>query len=128
MLDNMKDGDFGIFCAQNKKLRIERNESYQILLQPPIINSISIKNADLIADLGIWNRKLKAGLVFESSAGFYLPDTSMRSPDAAWISHERWNALNEERRKGFAYIAPDFVVELASPSDSLLLLKAKMEK
>ena len=73
-------------------------------------------------------QKAKAGLVFESSAGFYLPDTSMRSPDAAWINYERWNALTENQRKGFAYIAPDFVVELASPSDNLSALKNKMEK
>lgn len=52
----------------------------------------------------------------------------MRSPDAAWISHERWDALKEEQRKGFAYIAPYFVVELASPSDNLSALKNKMEK
>ena len=71
---------------------------------------------------------MKKGLTFESSAGFYLPDTSMRSPDAAWISHERWNALTENQRKGFEYIEPDFVVELASPSDNLMALKAKMEK
>ncbi len=52
----------------------------------------------------------------------------MKSPNAAWISHERWNALSEDRRKGFAYIAPDFVVELASPSDSMAQLKSKMER
>ena len=75
-----------------------------------------------------WNRKLKSGLAFDSSAGFFLPDTNMKSPDAAWIIHERWTALTDDQPQGFAYIAPDFVVELASPLDSIIQLKNKMEK
>lgn len=36
----------------------------------------------------------------------------MRSPDAAWINLERWNALSEEQQEKFVFICPDFVVEL----------------
>ena len=127
-LENMGDEEFFRFCEQNKHIPIERDENHQILFIPPIASEFSIKNIDLTTDLNIWNRKLKTGLAFESSAGFFLPDTSMRSPDAAWISNERWNALTEDQRKGFAYLVPDFVVELASPSDSITQLKLKMEK
>ena len=77
------------------------------------------------ADLHIWNRKLKTGIVFEASAGFFLPDSSMKSPNAAWLSYERWNALEPEQRTGFAYLAPDFIIELASPSDSIVQLKIR---
>ncbi len=126
--ENMGDEEFYHFCEQNKHIPIERDENHQIIFMPPVTSEFSGKNADLVTDIVIWNRKVKKGMTFESSAGFYLPDTSMRSPDAAWVSFERWNALNDEQRRGFAYIAPDFVVELASPSDNLSLLKAKMEK
>ena len=125
--ENMTDAEFFHFCEQNKHIPIERDENHQILFMPPVSTEGSFRNSDIIADLVFWNRKLKTGFIAESSAGFFLPDTSMRSPDAAWISHERWNALTEEQRKGFAYIAPDFVVELASPSDSISQLKIKME-
>jgi Uma2 family endonuclease len=126
--ENMGDEEFYHFCEQNKHIPIERDETHQIIFMPPVTSEFSSKNSDLNADIVFWNRKLKTGMTFESSAGFYLPDTSMRSPDAAWIKYERWNALTENQRKGFAYIAPDFVVELASPSDNLSALKTKMEK
>ncbi|MEO7309471.1 MAG: Uma2 family endonuclease [Chitinophagaceae bacterium] len=124
----MTDEEFLHFCEQNKHVPIERDENKQILFMPPVTSESSVKNLDLLLDLGNWNRKLKSGLAFESSAGFFLPDTSMRSPDAAWISNEKWNALSEEKRTGFAYVTPDFIVELASPSDSIPQLKTKMEK
>lgn len=126
--ENMTDTEFLHFCEQNKHLSIERDENHHILFMPPVSSDFSEKNSSLSGYLFIWNLKLKLGRTFDSSAGFYLPDTSMRSPDAAWISNERWNALTEEQRKGFAYIAPDFVMELASLTDSMQQLKLKMEK
>ncbi len=44
-----------------------------------------------------------------------LPNRAKRSPDVSWISHERWNALSDQDREGFARICPDFVLELSSP-------------
>jgi Uma2 family endonuclease len=126
--ENMTDEEFYHFCVQNRKVPIERDENHQILFMPPSDSVYDHKNGDLITDLFNWNRKYKLGITFGSSAGFYLPDGSMRSPDAAWISHERWNALPVEKQVGFAYITPDFVVELALPSDSIAQLKIKMEK
>jgi hypothetical protein len=55
--------------------------------------------------------------VFESSAGFRLPDGSVFSPDASLLRLVRWQALSAEERSGFAPLCPDLVVELASPSD-----------
>ncbi len=49
-----------------------------------------------------------------------------RSPDVSWIYLDRWNALTLEEKRGFAPIAPDFVLELMSPTDSLKDVQAKM--
>ncbi len=127
-LDNMSDDEFFSFCVQNKNIRIERDENKQILIMAPAGNDSSAKNSKLNLELGLWNKKAKLGILFDSSAGFYLPDTSMRNPDAAWISNERWNQIEKEERKKFAYITPDFIVELMSPSDRLKQAKEKMEK
>ncbi len=127
-LDNMSDDEFFSFCAQNKSTRIERDENKQILIMAPAGNDSSAKNSKLNLKLGLWNERTKLGIVFDSSAGFYLPDTSMRNPDAAWISNERWNQIEKEEKKKFAYIAPDFIIELMSPSDRLKPAKQKMEK
>ena len=49
---------------------------------------------------------------------FVLPDGSRLSPDAWWMSEERWNALPEvARTPPFAAVVPDFVVEIVSPSN-----------
>ena len=82
-LENRTDEELLHFCEQNDVLRIERDEHHQLSIMPPVASEMSIKNCDIITDLNIWNRKWKLGISFGSSAGFYLPDGSMKSPDAA---------------------------------------------
>jgi Uma2 family endonuclease len=45
-----------------------------------------------------------------------------------FIENSRWNALTPEQRQKFPPIAPDFVIELRSETDSLLELQAKMRE
>jgi len=127
-LKNMTDDEFFNFCVQNKKTRIERDENYQIYIMPPVGNDSSAKNSIINFELFSWNKKHGKGIVFDSSAGFYLPDRSMRSPDAAWISNDRWMKIEQAEKSKFAHIAPDFIIELLSPSDRLSQLKKKMQK
>jgi Uma2 family endonuclease len=78
--------------------------------------------------LFVWSEANGTGESFDSSSGFTLPNGATRSPDAAWILSERWNALPLEQQASFAPIAPDFVVELRLSSDTLASLKEKMEE
>lgn len=58
----------------------------------------------------------RRGRVLTSDPGFTIarnPDT-VRAPDVAYISHERWS---EPFPVGFGEFAPDLVVEVCSPSD-----------
>ena len=48
--------------------------------------------------------------------------------NVSWITIERWNSLSKQEREGFAPIAPDFVLELKSPSDTLVTLQNKMSE
>lgn len=52
----------------------------------------------------------------------------MENHASEWIRYERLNALPEDKRKGFAYITLNFVVELASSSDSINQLKYRIRK
>lgn len=72
------------------------------------------KNADLIFQVQFWNRKYKLGKVFDSSTGFKLSNTAVRSPDVTWIELARWNELTLKQQEKFAPIDPDFVIELLS--------------
>jgi Uma2 family endonuclease len=68
------------------------------------------------------------GEIFDSSTCFKLPNGAERSPDVAWVEQTRWNALTLEQREKFPPIAPDFVLELMSPSDTLEAVQAKMRE
>jgi Uma2 family endonuclease len=41
------------------------------------------------------------GLTFDCDTEFNLLNGGDRSPDAAWISRERWNALSNQERRTF---------------------------
>lgn len=127
--DKFSEEELLRFCEANKDLRIERDEFGQIIIMSPVTSFFSNQNFIVNAFLGVWviaNPSL--GYAFESSAGFTLPDKSMRSPDAAWVRREKWDALTQEQQQSFAPICPDFVIELRSKSDSLSQLKLKMQK
>jgi Uma2 family endonuclease len=124
----MNDEQFFQLCQKNRGLRFERNAKGDITIMAPAGSDTGMRNSDLNADLVIWNRRKKLGFTFDSSTGFILPNGAMRSPDAAWILKERWEALTPEERSRFAPICPDFVMELLSPSDSLKVTQAKMQE
>ncbi len=66
--------------------------------------------------------------MFDSSAGFLLPNGAMRSPDAAWVRRSWLEKLTPEQKRKFIPLCPDFVVEIRSPTDSLRALQAKMQE
>jgi len=116
------------FCRLNEGLRIEWDADKTLYLREPVGSYSSSQNSLLTADLTNWARQDGRGISFDSSAGFILPSGAMRSPDASWVSKEAWRALSFEEQSRFAPLCPAFVVELKSPSDSLVYLKNKMEE
>lgn len=120
--------DFVEFCLANRELRIERTAAGDIIVTPPAFSDTSHSNGRLIQQLFNWADQDGTGLVFESSGGFTLPNGATRSPDAAWILLERWNALTPAQQASFAPICPDFMIELRSASDSLKSLQSKMQE
>lgn len=118
--------EFEKFCQQNSDMQIEMSKEGEYSVMPPVHAETSEKNSEIGYQLRHWAKKDKSGKVYESSAGFILPNGAVRSPDACWILKERFEKLSEKERKGFVNICPDFVIELRSASDSLPKLKAKM--
>jgi len=126
--DSLTDDELFRICNANKELRIERDESGQLIIMSPAGSFSSNRNFILNGLFSQWvESHLDLGYAFDSSGGFILPDNSMRSPDTAWIKKDRWDSLTVEAREKFAPICPDFIVELRSKSDSLGQLKKKME-
>lgn len=128
LADEMDDKAFYRFCRRNDHLRFERNPDGTILIMPNTGGKTGKRNSEINFELVLWNRQHKKGVVFDSSTAFKLPNFATRSPDASWISDNRWNKLTEDEQERFPPIAPDFVVELMSASDKLKKAQEKMHE
>ncbi|MEO1403716.1 MAG: Uma2 family endonuclease [Cyanobacteria bacterium J06635_1] len=127
-MNKMSDEEFVEFCLANRELRIERTAEGEIIVMPPAFSDTGNRNFKIAQQLANWTDQDGSGLGFDSSAGFTLPNGAKRSPDAAWIKLERWNALTSAQKASFAPICPDFVIELRSASDTLVSLQDKMQE
>ncbi|HEY9851508.1 MAG TPA: Uma2 family endonuclease [Leptolyngbyaceae cyanobacterium] len=112
----------------NRELQLERNGTGELIVMPPTGSETGNRNLDIEGQLWLWNRQTKLGKAFNSSTGFHLPNGADRSPDAAWVSQERWDTLTKEQQESFAPICPDFVLELRSKNDNMEPLRAKMRE
>ena len=130
MLPNMimTDDQFFDFCQLNRHFRIERNQIGDLFIMSPTGSETEERNFNLNGQLWIWTKQDGTGVGFGSSGGFTLPNGAVRSPDAAWIKRTKWEAIPADKRKKFAPICPEFVVELRSENDSLSTLKEKMQE
>ncbi len=124
----LTDDQFYELCRQNPDVKFERNIKGELIIMSPTGGETGNRNAEIIIEFGIWNRQTKLGKVFDSSTGFKLPNGAERSPDVAWIKQERWDTLTSEKKEKFPPIAPDFVLELMSPSDTLQKTQEKMQE
>lgn len=124
----LTDEAFFQLCQRNSDVRFERTASGELIVMSPVGGEGGKREADLTFELVSWNRQSDLGVVFSPSSGFKLPNGADRSPDAAWVEQSRWEALTPEQRRRFPPIAPDFVIELRSETDSLPTLQAKMQE
>jgi Uma2 family endonuclease len=124
----LTDEQFYNLCISNPDVRLERTSQGALILMAPVGGYSGNQEFELSLDLGLWNRKTELGKIFSSSTIFRLPSGSDRSPDLARVELARWNALTQEQKRKFPPIAPDFVMELRSATDSLSGLQAKMQE
>lgn len=124
----MSDDDFFAFAKANPTLKIERDRHRHIILMALTGGNTGKRNSAIVAKLYAWNEVMQLGVLFDSSTGFWLPNGAIRSPDAAFVRLERWNALSEKEKESFPPLSPDFVVELLSSSDDGLDADNKMQE
>jgi len=122
------DDHFYQLCRKNPDVKFERNAKGELLIMSPTGGETGNRNFEIAADFAIWNRQTKLGVCFDSSTCFKLPNGANRSPDVSWIRQDRWDALTPEQQEKFPPIAPDFVLELMSPTDRLQETQSKMQE
>ncbi len=108
---------FDQLANYEQEARLELTASGELIIMSPTGGSAGRKKLRLTQQLGNWTDKDGTGEAFDSSTIFILPNGARRSPDVSWIKLDKWNQLTQEQQDAFPPIAPDFVIELVSPSD-----------
>ena len=124
----LTDDQFEQICNNNRDLKFERTAKGGLVVMSLTGGDTGERNAELNGQLWLWNRQARLGHLYDSSTGFRLPNGAIRSPDAAWVSQARWEALTPEQRQKWVPLCPDFVVELKSASDDIEDLRLKMQE
>jgi Uma2 family endonuclease len=106
---------------------IERTTEGAIVVHAPAGGATSSGNNEIGRQLGNWWIQHRRGRVFDSSGGFFLTDGSVLSPDAAYVTAAQLVGLTRDDVAHFLRLAPAFVVELLSVSDSLRQTAKKMD-
>ena len=126
----LSDLEFERLCLQSQ-VAYERRKDGLLVMNPPTGLMTGDANAEILRQLGNWYAATGAGLkgrVCDSSTGFFLPDGSMLSPDAAFIPPDQLVGLTKAELTGIPRLCPAFVIELKSVSDSLAEMEAKMQQ
>jgi Uma2 family endonuclease len=113
-------------CANSGLLSLERSREGELIVHAPTGGDTSSGNAEICSQLRDWWKTHRQGRVYDSNGGFYLPDGSMLSPDAAYLTASQFSSLTKKERQGFIPRCPAFVIELQSASDDPQKLEDKM--
>jgi Uma2 family endonuclease len=114
--------DLEKFQAHHPDHRMELVNGEIVVMSPSGYESDEVAS-EMGRQLGNWVRPRKLGRVTGSSAGFVLPNSDTRAPDVSFVFAER---LRRSPRS-FAELAPDLMVEVKSPTDSLTKLRNKID-
>lgn len=123
----LTDEEFEQLSAANELVKLERSKEGKIIVNPPAGADSGDANSEIIYQLRAWWKQHKQGRVYDSNTGFFLPDGSSLSPDAAYVTAEQMRGVTKEDRKHFLRLTPAFVIELLSASDSPSHAGKKME-
>jgi Uma2 family endonuclease len=125
---NWTEEEFFQFCQSNRDLRIERTARGEVIVMSPAGGYSGYQSGDVFGQLRVWANLDGTGVAFDSSTGFLLPNGGMRAPDAAWVKLSRLKKLTHHEKQRFIPLCPDFVIEVASPSDEISELHEKMDE
>jgi Uma2 family endonuclease len=122
----LTDDEFEALAMANEFFQLERSKEGEIIMTPQTGDDTGRANSEINWQLGNWWHAHKRGAIYDSSTGFFLPDGSNLSPDAAYVLPENLGP-REGRGRKMAHRCPDFVIELLSSSDRLSKAQAKMQ-
>ncbi len=127
-LRDMTAEKFWRFAKQNEGIKTEMTMDGEMVVYSPTGGSTGYSNTKFTRFIDEWAEADGSGVVFDSSTLFVLPNGARRSPDAAWVTNTRWEVLSKDDQDKPVPLAPDFALEILSPTDSLTETQTKMEE
>ena len=119
------DDDLLRITDENPGWRVERDADGTVIMSPTGTRS-GARSSRLGFLVALWNHQYGHGVTFDSSTGFRMWGKAVLSPDASWVSRDRWEALSEQQREKYAPLVPDVCIELVSESDVPNRLRRKL--
>ncbi len=105
---------------------LELTREGELIISPIVNRDGSSAESKTFLDLGWWAEEY-GGEAHGANANMRLPDGSRIRPDALWLSPEQVAELPTISQGGAITVCPAFVVEIRSRSNSLPLLREKMD-
>jgi Uma2 family endonuclease len=105
---------FKQLCASNPDRSLELTTEGALIITPPVGGGSGKRELSLGSQIHHWNEETGLGEAFSSSTIF------------TWVERSRWESLTLEEQEEFPPLAPDFVIELRSQTDSWSDLQKKM--
>jgi Uma2 family endonuclease len=105
---------------------LEYTSDGTVIVMPPTDPENSARVAEMLRQLANW-AVARGGIVIGPDGGFFFPDGSRRSPDAAWFEASRWQSAKTPGRR-FPVFAPEFLIEVRSPAQRSRPLREKMDE
>ncbi len=121
----LTDCEFDEICAEFPDAMVEYTSDGTLIIMPP--TDPDSGDVVLLVDhrLASWAEKDGRGRVTGPDTSYRFQSGARLAPDAAWRDFARW-AEAREGGKRFPVFAPEFVIEIRSPSDRMSNLREKM--
>jgi Uma2 family endonuclease len=123
----LSEADFLALAEEFPDCFLEYTAEGTVLIMPPTDPETSARVARTTYRLMQWEETQGRGVVIGPDGGFFLPDGSRRSPDAAWFDAARWRKSQKPGTR-FPTFAPEFLIEVRSPEQRVRPLREKMEE
>ena len=89
------------------------------------------RESELFGQIRDWAKLREPRFAFHTSGGYFPPGSRRMVPDASWVSAATQALIDalsaDERSDGFFPVAPDFILEVRSPSQRLQDQHEKVE-
>ena len=123
----LSESQFLAFCAEFPDCLLEYTADGTLIVMPATDPESGARGVEVVGQLWQWSKQQGSGHVGGPDTGFFFRKGSRRSPDAAWYSDRGWQ---EAKTPGvvFPVFAPEFVIEVLSPTDRRRTLREKMQE